>query len=53
MYSEYFNFEAIEYLERRGYYIFRSKEEIVDYILKNEELLQEILSEIEGRGGES
>jgi len=43
MYSEYFNFEAVEYLERRGYYVFRSEEEIIDYVLRNKELLQKLL----------
>jgi hypothetical protein len=47
MYADFL--EAIEYLERRGYYVFKNEREILDYILKNEDLLQELLSEIEGR----
>jgi hypothetical protein len=41
--------EAIDYLERQGYILFKSEEEIIDYILQDRELLQMLYQKIKAK----
>jgi hypothetical protein len=42
--------EAIDYLERQGFLVFKSEEEIIDYILQDRELLQMLYIKIKSKG---